>query len=176
MLASGPSLTVEDVETVRVSGIITVAVNSTWKMAPFCDVLYAGDYRWWKSYGNEVNIPAKRISRSSNAEKKFRAKYHKTKLGKSYNSGQLAVEYALARKAKKVILLGFDGSIANGIHHHGPHDKSPNPNEDRCRRWQPQFKDLAKVYKGADIVNCSRYTEIECFPRMSLEDALCGLG
>jgi hypothetical protein len=176
VLASGPSLRPDDVELIRLSGLTTIAVNSTWEVAPFCDVLYAGDHRWWKANAKRVNIPAKRFSRSSNSEKKFGATYHKTQLGNSFNSGQLAIEFALMRKAKRIIMLGYDCSIKNGIHHHGAHKESPNPNIERCSRWKKQFLALRKLYKNADIINCSRYTEIDCFPTQDLETALASLG
>ena len=175
VLASGPSLTIEDVEAIRKANITTIAVNSTWEVAPFCDVLYAGDHRWWKANADKVNIPAKRFSRSSNSEKKYDAKYHRTQLGNSYNSGQLAIEFAIMRNAKRVIMLGFDCSVKNGVHHHGKHKESPNPNVERCNRWKKQFADLRKFYKKADVVNCSRYTEINCFPVKPLENVLAGL-
>ena len=175
VLASGPSMTQEDADAIRDAKIKTIAVNGTWKLAPWCDVLYAGDYRWWKAYGDKIDIPAKRLSRSSNSEKSHGATYVKTKMSRAYNSGQLAIEVAIRYGGNPIILLGFDGSVANGVHWHGEHKKTPNPNKERCRRWQAQFKEITKVYPKAHIINCSRYTEIECFERADLTDVLHGL-
>jgi hypothetical protein len=175
ILASGPSLTAEDAALIERSGVKVIAVNTTWKMARFCDVIYAGDRKWWYEYGSEIDIPAKGVTYSQSAAKKFGLKHHRFKLKNGYNSGMLAIDYAVSRGASKVILLGYDCSIKNGIHHHGPHKKTHNPTTRRCRAWHEQFEYLAKKLKGADIVNCSRYTELEVFPVAKLEDVLCGL-
>lgn len=176
VLASGPSLTLEDAIAVRDAGFKTIVVNSTWKLAPWYDVLYAGDNRWWKAYGDEVEGTGKRYSRAKHAEKVYGAKVFRSHLGPGgYNSGELAIEFACIKRPKLIVLLGFDCSVKHGIHHHGAHKKTPNPNPGRCARWVPQFENLAKYYSDAPIVNCSRYTELDCFPRRPLEDVLCEL-
>ena len=45
-LASGPSLTVEDVEYVRGKATV-IAINDTVRLAPWADVLYSSDKHWW---------------------------------------------------------------------------------------------------------------------------------
>lgn len=175
ILASGPSMTQEDAD--KVSEYYTIAVNSTWKLAPWCDVLFAGDMRWWKSYGHEVDIPAKRISNAKTAERLYDAKAMKRSDAATagHNSGQMAIIWALQAGAPEIYLLGFDCSVRHGIHHHGEHDKTPNPNQTRCNNWKSQFARINKFYPQAKIYNCSRYTELDCFPKITLEDALEGL-
>lgn len=172
IIGSGPSLTKDDVEAVRHLKVITV--NSSWKIAPWCDVLFAGDWVWWKNYGKEVHIDAKKVCMTSRA-KEIGAIHFKTKFKNGYNSGLGAIEYALHREARKIILLGFDCSIENGTHWHGDHKKTPNPNIARCNRWKTQFDELRTRHKDADIVNCSRYTEIKAFPVKDLAEVLCEL-
>lgn len=172
ILGSGPSLTKEDAW--AVSGFFTIAVNSTWKLAPWCDVLFAGDLRWWKSYGDEVDIPAMRVSNAKSAEHQYRAPPMKRSDAAvaGHNSGQLAIIWAIQKGAKEIYLLGFDCSIKNGIHHHGEHDKTPNPNQTRCNNWKDQFARINKHYPEANIYNCSRHTELDAFPKITLEAAL----
>lgn len=172
VLASGPSLIRGDALLVRNSGFITIVVNNAWEVAPWYDVLYAGDTRWWKVYGDTVEGNGKRVSRSSYAHKRYGAKVARTHLGPDYNSGELAIEYACLKKPKLIVLLGFDCSIANGLHFHGPHQRTPNPNKSRCLRWKEQFERIPKKYPDAPIVNCSRYTELDCFPQADLMDVL----
>jgi hypothetical protein len=172
ILASGPSLTPEDIETVRQSGLKTIAVNSTWKAARFCHVIYAGDRKWWHEYRHEIDIDAKRVCFSLAACRLYKLKHHKGKKEKGYNSGMLAIDYAAQRGAKKIILLGYDCSVKHGIHHHGPHEKTHNPNPTKCEIWQGQFQYVQKVHSGVDIVNCSRYTELRAFRRGILEDEI----
>jgi len=172
ILASGPSLTHEDVEVVRQSGLKTIAVNSTWKLARFCHVIYAGDRKWWQEYRHEVDIDAKRVCFSIAACRMYKLKHHKWKIKKGYNSGMLAIDYAVQRGAKKIILLGYDCSVKHGIHHHGPHKDTNNPTAKRCDIWQGQFQYVQEVHSMIDIVNCSRYTELMAFRRGILKDEI----
>lgn len=173
VLASGPSLTIEDVEAIRATGKFTIAVNSTIGLAPWANVLYAGDYGWWR-YNRELwqNYHGIRYMCSKSAARDFDGVFRDRKVKPGYNSGANAVEVA-ANVFKKdvVIMLGFDCSLKNGIHHHGKHERSGNPTEARVEKWQAQFSSLPKVCKKTRIINCSRYTEIDCIDRMSLEEA-----
>jgi hypothetical protein len=175
ILGSGPSLTAEDIEAVKSTGLPTIAVNSTWRAAPFCSVIYAGDKKWWSAHIKEIDVPAKRVTFSGAAARLYGLKHHRRKLVNGYNSGMLAIDYALQKKASRVILLGYDCSIVNGIHHHGPHEQTHNPTAKRCDIWRLQFKYIADLHKGADVVNCSRYTELKAFPVDTLENVICGL-
>jgi hypothetical protein len=178
VLASGPSLTLEDIETVRKSGFKTIAVNSTWEKARFCDVLFAADNTWWLENYDKIDILAARASLSYNAEQYQDAPRFPSRVaGKGgFNSGCIAIEYAVANDAGPVLMLGFDCSVKNGIHHHGKHKNLKNPDAGKCRIWMDQFALLRKLYKHAKIINCSRYTELKVFPRMSLEFMLESLG
>ena len=173
-IASGPSLTAEDVNLVRQSGVKTIAVNSSWKAAPFCDVIYAGDRVWWDAYGPEITIKAKRYTCSKTAARLHKAKYRARPIGAHYNSGMCAIDVAQHFGAKTIILLGYDCSLVNGVHHFGKHELTQNPTKTRVKEWQVQFRELAKILKSR-VINCSRYTEIDCFERMDLEKALCEL-
>lgn len=173
VIASGPSLTQADCDLIESAGLTTVAVNSSWKLARFADVLYAGDFAWWKAYGHEVDIPAERWSCARQAVHHFRTKLHST-YGGEFNSGQRAIQFAVERGAARVILLGFDGSLRHGVHWHGPHEKTGNPDEVKVKKWRRQFALVASQAKraGCEVVNCSRHTELTCFPLESLESAL----
>lgn len=48
-LASGPSLTVEDVEFVRGKATV-IAVNDAVRLAPWADVIYSSDQIWWSRH------------------------------------------------------------------------------------------------------------------------------
>lgn len=176
VLASGPSLTQDDIDSI--SHLPHIAVNTTWEKARKCSVIFAGDNKWWIHNHDKIDIDARRISLSYNSERMYKAKRFKSKVAKKggYNSGCIAIEYALSQEAERVIMLGFDCSVKNGIHHHGKHKESPNPNDGKCALWKKQFHNLRAAYPRAAIVNCSRYTELNMFPKVSLESALCGYG
>lgn len=171
-IASGPSLTQADCDLVRRSGLPTVAVNSSWRMARFADVIYAGDAAWWDAYGDEVTIPAERWTCTRLAAQKHGINLH-VAYG-PYNSGSRAIQFALERGAARVILLGYDCSVEDGSHWHGDHERTKNPTPDRVRLWHRQFAAVAlqaKVRK-AQVVNCSRKTALTAFPRGDLVQEL----
>lgn len=172
VIASGPSLTQADCDLIEAAGIPTIAVNSSWKMARFADAVYAGDACWWDAYGHEVDIPAEKWTCSRQAAAKHRINHHQAYGG--YNSGMRAIQFAVERGAARVILLGFDCSIANGLHWHGAHDRTQNPDEGKVKKWHVQFKTVAALAKlrRCEVINCSRYTELTCFPTQELEAAL----
>lgn len=171
VIGAGPSLTQADCDLVEASGLPTIAVNGAWQLARFADVLYAGDLRWWVEYWDQIDIPAEKYTLSASAAQVFNIHRHRSKRIKGYNSGLLAIEMANHFGAEKVLLLGFDASVERGIHFHGPHPNIGNPDPHRCALWLAYFEALAKEY--SNIVNCSRETAITCFPRQSLESALC---
>ncbi len=172
VMASGPSLGFDDffdVELVRQSGLFTVTVNTTWKRAPWCDVIFAGDMAWWRVHGPKVTCGAKRWTCSKTAAKRFACEYRGRQIKPGYNSGACAVELAAnVYKAKKVIMLGFDGSVRHGVHHHGKHKKTGNPDSTRCKQWRRQFKHMVDICPKTRIVNCSAYTEIDVIDRGDL--------
>lgn len=169
-IASGPSLTEADCNQVRNSGLLTIAVNSSWKRARFASVIYAADHSWWKNYRDEIDIDAERWTWSARAAENFGINHHHMLPG-AQNSGLRAIDFAIQRGASKVILLGYDCSISNGTHWHGDHTKSSNPDASRCKAWLRHFAQLDR--RGCSIVNCSRFTALNCFPKNSLEAELC---
>ena len=172
-VASGPSLTAEDCEAIKQKGILTIAVNNSWQMARFAKYIYAGDKSWWVKNGKLIDIPAVRVCCDESAMIHHGTQTHRAAGG--YNSGMMAIRYAIQKLgARRVILLGYDCSVKNGMHWHGPHVGLRNPDEERCRKWFKQFDRVAEEAKAfkAEVVNCSRFTELTVFNRMGLEEAL----
>lgn len=174
-IASGPSLTKKDCELVRELDIKTLAVNTSWELVPWCDYVYAGDFRWWKENINKVSKNIEKWTSSKDAAKIHKINFHPA--NGPFNSGMRALMWALKQGFRNILLLGFDCSIKNGIHWHGLHDISKglsNPDQNRINSWEIQFLDVyAKAgYLEAKIYNCSRNTELKCFPRLTLENAL----
>lgn len=175
-IASGPSLTAEDCDLVLESGLPTIAVNCSWEIANFAHVIYAGDPQWWVAHHDSINVSANKWSCSASTCDRYRD-VNLFKVGNQahiigWNSGMRAIELAKYFGASKVILLGYDCSVKNGIHWHGPHIKTNNPNEAICLKWQKQFARIKKEI-GVPVINCSRYTELTCFEKSTLEDELC---
>ena len=59
-IASGPSLTSADCALIEQAALPTIAVNSSWQMARFADVVYAADPAWWDHNQHLIDIDAER--------------------------------------------------------------------------------------------------------------------
>jgi len=174
-IASGPSLTRADCDLIAQSGAKVCCVNNAWQMFDQVDYLYAGDLKWWKAYGDQVSIPVgERWTCAKSAAKKFSLNLHKA--NGPFNSGMRAIQWAIEQGFKVIGLLGYDCSLKNGGHFHADHifPKARPLTDQKVQKWHMQFLKVERqaIRAKAKVYNCSRYTELGCFPVMSLEDAL----
>ncbi|HJW51772.1 MAG TPA: hypothetical protein VJ501_07165 [Burkholderiaceae bacterium] len=174
-IASGPSLTPVDCARVKIMGYKTLVTNTTFRLCPWADILVGHDARWWRQYGAEVRVAfAGRKLAGQQAAKQYGPEI--VNWATVYqNSGALAVSCAVAAGVSKVLLLGYDASPdADGRKHW--HEDHPL-GLDNCKsieRWGYQFGKLAAEAKAAnvEVINASRRTKLDCFPRAVLEDVL----
>lgn len=173
IIASGPSLTQADCNLVEAVALPTIAVNNSWRMARFADVIYGGDDAWWQAYGNEIDIPARRVCFMRQTAARFSIEHHKGAAGSVICSGYQAVRWAISQGARRILLLGYDCDVSRGTHWHGDHRITGNPDARKVSGWKKHFGALAVLAKvqRVEIINCSRETALTCFPRMDLADA-----
>lgn len=170
-VASGPSLNKQDCELVESRGYPVVAVNNAYSMFRQPYALFAGDEEWWRNYGSNVPRGIRRCTASTSASTLYGVEYQR--FGGpdvEFNSGSMAIQFAASLCPKRIYLLGYDCSIREGIHFHGRHQGSlRNPSEQSVQKWQREFYGVSQQLAHIDIVNCSRRTELKCFPSKSLE-------
>jgi len=169
-IASGPSLIAEDCDEVRWSGCETIVINTSYRLAPWADHLYAGDHKWWETHIKDVPTDCRKWTCSQRAADDYGLEYHR-KFG-PFNSGLRAIELALEMGADRVLLLGYDCDLSRGVHWHGAHRTTKNPTDKQVADWQGQFKRLQ--LGGAQVINCSRQTALRAFPCQDLHEALHG--
>lgn len=172
-IASGPSLTEEDCRLVRDTEFPVIAVNSSWRRAPFANVIFALDEAWWRHNALEITSNAERWTASPTAVEQHPELRLMIQRSRANNSGALAIELADQLGAARVLLLGYDCSVKNGSHWHGSHAKTRNPDASDTQRWFAEFESVASVVQ-AHVVNCSQYTELTCFSRSTLSSAIEG--
>ncbi|OSK27555.1 hypothetical protein EAMG_05372 [Escherichia coli M056] len=171
-VASGPSLTPEDCLAVHQADIPIIAVNNSWLAAPYCSAIYAADCCWWESCHNVLPPSAERWCGDAFTARRFGIRCFSSALPGPFNSGQRAVELAIHFGASRILLLGYDCSLRYGTHWHGKHRFLANPDKFSVASWHDEFSRLKAVSEGVRIINCSRYTQLNCFPRQTLEMAL----
>ncbi|WP_434462182.1 hypothetical protein ACMV5L_01780 [Serratia plymuthica] len=171
-IASGPSLCRKDVQLADFLQAKTIAINNSWQMARHAEIIFSGDFPWWEKYYHHVCSSSGELW-SSNEEAALRFNLKHFYAQGPYNSGLRAIQLAIHLGAKIIFLLGYDCSIKNGLHWHGAHQQQlSNPTENSIYGWKKQFAALRKNQEALTIINCTRTTELECFSRMKLIDAV----
>lgn len=190
ILASGPSLTVQQVEKVHewrngAEARKVIVINTTFRLAPWADVLYGCDAPWWRLYHDEV-------SKAFHGEQWTQDRLAHSSLGVNWiesqplpglgrragiihqgqNGGFQAINLAYQAGAIRVYLLGFD---MQGGHWHGDHPAPlTNPRPYLFDAYKRHFLTLARDLRSTacQVVNCTPDSALTCFPVMSLELAL----
>jgi hypothetical protein len=170
IFATGPSFLRQDAEKVR--WCKTVAVNNAVFFAPWADILYACDAKWWNCYGKSLGFfKGQRYSfqRVPGTERFYRQQGFP---GLAGNSGNQAIQLVASMGAKRIGLLGFDHQHTGGKKHcHADHPKRLG-NAGSVAAWSGLMEQTAKVLKrkGVEVINCSRETAITCLPRMTVDE------
>ena len=175
-VASGPSLTTEDCE--RARHLPTVAVNTSFRRAPWAQVIYAQDDAWWRVHLEEVIATCTGLKYCH--ARNLRPRGVPGLNGQLWwkcggNSGAGAINIASYAGAKTIILLGYDCKFSAGgqRHWHADHPKGLT-NSLSIERWPGQFAKVSTAARsaGVRVVNCSRETALNCFERGDLETVL----
>ncbi|MCI2243294.1 hypothetical protein L3067_01545 [Xanthomonas sp. PPL568] len=88
------------------------------------------------------------------------------------NSGAGAVALAARWGAAKIVLLGYDCKKSGGkVHWHEDHPRGLG-NAAALPGWPSDFKRLLPMLSGIHVVNATRETALDMFPRMTLEEVL----
>ena len=173
----------------RRAGCPTVVTNTTFRLAPWADVLFGFDARWWSTkdprtgltYAQESqrDFRGRRMSRSALAINfDVEALHASSWFRGSGNSGSCAISLAVSAGARRVVLLGFDCTFAESgqRHWHGDHPAGLG-NCLSIARWPLQFSRIKRQADAAraEVINCSRRTALDMFTRRSLESVLAEL-
>lgn len=186
-IASGPSLTKEDVEHVKGKARVIV-VNDNHRLAPWADVLYSSDQHWYRHYKGVPEFkqckfgiqplrpkPEWGISVLRNTgDRGIELSPSGLKTGR--NSGAAAVNLAVHFGAARIVLLGYDMGRCGkqlGRHWFGEHPRAIRqgaPYHTFIGMFATMVEPLKKL--GVDVINCSRETNLQCFPRRPLREVL----
>lgn len=171
-------------------------MNDAFRVAPWADIHYACDGRWWETHGDEVKknghgAPFIQVNHQQKENDKLHYDAAKrfglniiygtsgTGLGREVihygnNSGYQAINLAYLKGAATIILLGFDMQHTGGkVHFFGDHPKHL-ANGPAFNSILPLFNKLAEDLEsaGVEVINCTRKTALTCFKRQDLETVL----
>lgn len=184
-LGGGPSLTRDDVEYVRGKARV-IAINNAYLLAPWADVFYACDARWWREhYGHVRALPGMKLSLQVPGAKKPDDVLCLRKTGRGglesdrsglrhgHNGGYQAIGCAVHLGATRILLLGYDMRLGTGgrSHWHGEHPWRVAPS---YNTWIALYRTMAEPLqrRGIAVLNCSRETNLDAFQRADLRTVL----
>lgn len=187
IVASGPSLTKEDCELLKDTGWKIIAVNNSWELVPFADVLFACDTAWWNVHMPKVKEEfkgecwttarrAREIHPLNFMPSEDNPGLNTTgRVNLGGNSGYQAINLAYTFGARTIFMLGLDckPNDQGKAHWFGQHGRGLSQKQN-FSKWRERFPKLAKDLEKHKVItyNLSRDTALTCFPRMSLEQAI----
>lgn len=186
ILGGGPSLKSVDLDRIRQIGP-TIAIKHALRLAPWAECLFWADARWleWDKAEPEVlahdaiwKVTTQQPSPALLGHVQFigwgRRYMGDEKLSKDprmlggYASGDAALNLAFLLGAERIIMLGFD------MHGGHWHDSKAEPGDGSRSRMVRAFELMAPAINaaGRQVINATPGSALQCFPVMSLDEAL----
>lgn len=191
ILGGGPGLF--KVPFKKLEGRRCIAVNNSYRVAPWAETVFFGDVKWWDWHSEELlgtgmpistcceNVKLKQhMGKGKYSRIKFYSRDHSKRAGittkpgdyVSWNnsSGAAAISLAYKLGAKKIVLLGFDMRMVDGQKNwHDDHvEKKHNPFNRHLKTFPAIAKDARAL--GLNIYNATPNSAIKQFPIVDLED------
>lgn len=181
-IASGPSLTQEDVDYCRGRATVFV-INDNYRLAPWADALYACDLPWWQLHQGVPDFAGEKYTCNADAAAEFDLVHVPYRWNENFtlenghialgkNSGFQAMNLAALKGFRRIVLLGYDMQRAEDGKRHwfGEHPK-PLVQNSNFAEWIRCFEKAVPGLRQhkIEVINCTRRTALECFPRASLQ-------
>lgn len=178
VLASGPSLTLEQIKAAKESGFFTLAVNATFQKMLDADAMYSGDFLFFKTYQAEIrrDFKGKVWTQDSSAAARWpwinrmrganRDGLGTERININGNSGVQAINLAFLWGHKKIVLLGFDMKLGpKGERHHHADHPAPCVQNQTFGEWLHKLELVARDARkhGVEITNCTPGSAMHCF-------------
>lgn len=182
ILAGGPSLRqMTSVDVLRGRARVIV-VNDSYQLAPWADVLYWADMKWWRAHqgdvidnfaGLTVSVDQPRLSwvKSLHDLGQLGLSHDPTGIYRGNNSGYAAISLAYLFGVKRICLLGYDMRTVDGkTHWHRGHSWNPETIAKADRKLSESFiptfeylrDPLAKT--GVEVWNCTPGSALHTWP------------
>lgn len=173
IFASGPSMSPELAE--RRRGWRAIAINNqVLDCAPWADVIWSSDAKWWREYGAQVEgLPGRKLSFAVGMLHplpevvRLSPQVYDTRpewLSGGGNSGYAAICLAARLGASVIELYGFDMRAVGGRFRRFEYGANLN-SKPRFLHWMANFERLAPelAQRGVQVVNCTPGSALRCF-------------
>ena len=189
VIATGPSAEDAPLDAAR-GRTKAIAVKSAWQLAPWADALYGCEIGWWVARKGCPQFAGWKASASPSVCKVYGMRRIKLRpcaeiltqqigtVGAGLpegggHSGFHALNLAVQFGATRILLAGFDMTVANGSHFSG-YDEKNMALEQRCIRWREALDGCAGRFRelGVEVVNCAPRSALAAYPKVPLAEAL----
>lgn len=188
-VASGPSCKTVPLHEAR-GRCRAVAINTSWELCPWADILYASDGAWWRQKNGVPGFAGIKVTQSEAAQKRFpdvnrilvRRKFDRLVVDQSGEIGDggnsLFQAINIVVKAGPPRVMGFAGAdmrLDYGVHWHGRHEGMlNNPKERSVRRWIAALDGIAGDLKalGITVLNLSAISSLTAYRKATLQEFL----
>jgi hypothetical protein len=179
ILGGGPSLRNCDIS--QLNGRHVIAVNNSYKLAYFAEVLFFGDCWWFEAHRTHLeSFPGIIMTTCQYEIKAFPRVIHlRHKLNRfglsgtrqyvtwNLNAGACAVDLAVNMGAKTIVLLGYDMKQIDGRNnwhsdHRTSNDPGHNPYGEFLLAWPYIAHDAQRM--GVKIINATPGSALDLFP------------
>ena len=194
VIGGGPSLTQEQVDRCR-GRVKVIAINDALRLAPWADLHYFCDDRWWRWHkdkdwyrafrGLRVTLenphvvaaePGVRALQNYGWDANIAEQHGLTRLRDGVltgrNGGYQAVHLAVHLGVKRILLLGFDMRMHGAKSHwFGRHPEGGISGYDvMLACFETMVRPLAE--RRIEVINCTPGSALACFTRGSIESVL----
>jgi len=185
IVGSGPSATDEPLDRYRDDAKF-ILVNNSYKLAPWGDVVYGCDVRWWDYHGGCSNFTGLKLSQDDDVKMRPSWGVHRVcadhssdriemqrpgYIGWGGNSGFQALNLAAQFCFSKICLVGFNMTYDHGEHWHNPHPWELPAKVANVARHRRAVDNAALTLEklGIDVVNCTRNSALKNYRLSTLE-------
>jgi hypothetical protein len=187
VVGGGPSVAGHNIELLR--GRKVIAINSSFAVVPFADVLFFGDGRWWNQNrrgvlddfkGQIVTVASESMGDGEGAPR-FRLLKKTLEWSDDPEAAFVrrtsvtgAINWAFHHWAARwFVLLGVDGGPVKGVtHHHKSHPWGLPETWVADQRKDFETLDAALTARSVEVINASPGSSVPFWPVMSLVEYL----
>lgn len=181
-----------DLEAVRGRARV-IAIKSAWRRVPFADVLYGLDRGWWIANKGVPEFAGLKVSPAPTACTMYGLRRVTLKpvanivsgpvgvLGCGLrigggHSGFQAINLAVQFGARRIVLMGFDMTLARGSHWTDDMRGVAKPDAKRIEGWRIAMDDAAPqfVRLGVEVINATPGSALTAYRFMPLREAVMG--
>lgn len=170
-----------------------IVIKRSWRLAPWADLLYGIDQGWWIANHGAPEFKGLKVTPSPSAARVYGLRQVRLKPRAEILAGEIgvlgcgldhgggfsgfqAINLAYQLGSRRVVLVGFDMTLAAGAHWHDDYRGVGKPDSARVDRWRKALDACAGHFAtmGLEVVNASPGSRLMAYPRMELGHALDG--